>query len=271
MKKIGIMFFLILAVALVSCNQESGAKEKEETPNTGGSDKPEPKAKTPEQLKKEAEAKKLAEETKAALTSLQKARDEYSKEISDAKTAFDTNTSTQKKVEIPADVKNKNVVKEKDLPNVYASLGYENALIDKLNESIKALSINSGKNDEITVVVDALKMLADLSVTTDKILGVHLSNDKLEKINDKATLAKAKEELGKFIELRKEFIASVKKSIEEAYKEKNTSDNVKRELKKIGDTTAPESSAVAGDTGYANARAKAIEDSEKALKDLVKQ
>ncbi|UGQ17972.1 hypothetical protein [Borrelia sp. RT1S] len=247
MKKISIVLLLIVAVVLVSCNLETKA---------GGGQK------TPKELAEEAN--QLAIETEKAFKALKTERDTYNKELKDAKTAYDALTS-KSEVSIPTQVK-----KVQDKDKIHASLGYDNGLIKKLDESIKALQLGSGdKHTEIGWVSSLLSMLTGLENVTRKILDDLLSDANLKKIeNDKAKIETATAELSEFIDSRNKFIKSAKKTIEAAYTNKDTHETLKDELRKIAyildGVTTP------GEAGYCNAKLTAIEANLAALDALIK-
>ncbi|UGQ16806.1 hypothetical protein [Borrelia sp. RT5S] len=247
MKKISIVLFLIVAVVLVACNLETKAD--------GGQ-------KTPKELAEEAN--QLAVETEEAYKALKTKRDAYNKELKDAKTAYDA-LNSKNEVSIPEQVK-----KVQDNSKLHASLSYDNELIKKLDESIKALQLGSGdKHTEIGWVSSLLSMLTGLENVTRKILDDLLSDANLKKIeNDKAKIETATAELNEFIDSRNKFIKSAKKSIKEAYTGKSSHDTLKDALRKIAyildGVTTP------GEAGYCNAKLTAIEANLAALDALMK-
>ncbi|UGQ16809.1 hypothetical protein [Borrelia sp. RT5S] len=275
MKKFSIMFFLILVVALFACKQEEAGEKAEGTATTKTPQELADEAKKAEEEKKkkdeEAAAKKARED---ALTALKDKIAEINKKMTGEKAAHDTlGTTGQKKVEIPTGVTEIRV-KDTDLPKVYASLNYDQDLIDKLNTAIKVLDIKStnksSKTTEIETVNKVLETLIGIDDTTTKILGTHLKDDKLPKIeNDKAKIETATKELKEFIDSRDKFIKSAEAIIKDA-SSKTSSSDVKTALNKITGAASGTTDPKTGEAGYGAAMVKAIEANATALENLVK-
>ncbi|QMU99774.1 hypothetical protein F0310_04995 (plasmid) [Borrelia sp. A-FGy1] len=266
MKKINIMFFLILAIAFLACKQETAVSEKEEEKTVTG-------AKETEEFKKKIEAGVTKELTKrenaATLAELKNEISKYKKEIDDAKAGYEATTSGSKKaITIPAEVTD---VTSSDLEMIYSGLGYDNNTIGKLHDSIVALNISSGKTDEIKFANGVLKLLKSIGKDTKNVLEVYLGDTgSLSKIeNDKAKMESAKIKVKEFIDARKTLITALRAQIGAAETAKSNPSNLKTELEKISDTTPNVSSSSA--KGYywskynKEVKAKAVE-----IGDLVK-
>ncbi|WKC58683.1 hypothetical protein [Borrelia sp. P9F1] len=276
MKNINIMFFLVLVLALVACGQETQGDSV--TPGSGNpgqagaSEEESYEGITDEERKVATE--RLRTETAKAFKALKKTRDDYSNEINIAMKAYDAIEATTKhviahRVEIPALT---GFTREKDSAKIYASLGYDGDLINKLNDSIISLRSSDGNIHarEIKIAAGIFRMLVELDDATNKILDTHLKDDNLAKIEkNKAKIDTATKELNAFIASRKEFIASIEKSIEAARSnEIRTPDEAKAELNKLIATTAVTSDTVAGEAGYCHSRVEAVKKNEKTLAGL---
>ncbi|WKC58609.1 hypothetical protein [Borrelia sp. P9F1] len=151
MRRIGMLFYLVLALTLVACDQhwfgfvQIGAKpaiqqvraNREEIVVGQVGDKMEqPRVSTPEEI---------------ALATLKKARDEYKRRIDGARDAYDALGSAKNTLSIPDEVKAKGMADE-ELPQVYVSLDYDNKTIANLEESIKGLLSLSKQKDGIELV-----------------------------------------------------------------------------------------------------------------------
>ncbi|UGQ17970.1 hypothetical protein [Borrelia sp. RT1S] len=204
MKKINIIFPLILVATLVSCKLGGfgigvvTSKGKVDVAN---------QAATADEAEKEAILKEL--KTK---------RDGYKKEIADLKAKFEKEAS-RNEVTIP-EVLKKELEKYKD--QIHASLGYDNETHKNLNEAIKALKLDTTTNgnkkeEELKIVYYVLGMLITLDEATTRILDKMLSDEMLEKIkNDKDALEGSVAELGKFIGSRDAFIRITQKAAKAA-------------------------------------------------------
>ncbi|AYE36808.1 hypothetical protein DB313_04735 (plasmid) [Borrelia turcica IST7] len=276
MKKINIMFFLVLSVAIVACNPDSksGSDDSKKTPTgteqTGAGQTGATKTGTPETAGTGTPA---TGGTGAGVTpppastgtgtegtpqtppapqvspfeALKAKRDAYKKELSDRKTAFDGLTSLNK-VDIPTQVTT--VKPTEDQPKIHASLGYNSDLNKKLDDSIKALKLGDGtKVDEIKVVDDMFIILVSLDEITNKLVDTHLSDENLEKIkSDSQKISSATTALQAFIDKRKTLMDELKKQIEKAAVKKSNTADLKTELEKIGKTTA--NVTTPGEAGY---------------------
>ncbi|WKC58681.1 hypothetical protein [Borrelia sp. P9F1] len=264
MKKFSIVFYLVLIISLVACDQETQGNSV--TPGPGNqpqADGSGSKELAPEQI---AEAEKLARET--ALTALKDKITTYKKKMADEKEAHGKIGTSKNEVDISDELTG--FTKDTDSARIHASLGYDNELIGKLNNLIMGLSTGGSiPAEEIKKVTNAFNMLIELDDTTNKILDEHLKAENLAKIEkDKAKIDTATRELNAFIASRDAFIASIKKSIEAVLANNSTADDAKAELKKIADQT--KTNAKAGESGYYHSTVKAIEKNEKALAELVK-
>ncbi|UGQ17974.2 complement regulator-acquiring protein [Borrelia sp. RT1S] len=283
-KKISIMFLLVLALSFVSCSQAETGDGKQQTEDKktveAGSTSPRQTGASQEvsdeemaDEEKQARAEQLAAATTEAFKILKDKRDEYSSKINTAKAAYDALGTaplrTQDKVEIPGGITD--FTKAKDQPKFHASLGYDNKTIENLNKSIDGLS-HDGKIDDLgrkTTVNGIFNLLVSLEDATKKILDTHLSDENLKKIeNNKDKIEKATAELKEFITSRDDFIAGIKKSIEASVDQKATSDDAKAELDKIIAKTSSTSSTKAGDAGYLHSKVEAVKNNEKVLSGL---
>ncbi|UGQ16808.1 hypothetical protein [Borrelia sp. RT5S] len=272
MKKFSIMFFLVLVVALFACKQEEAGEGQSGTGSGAGaggaaggqSQSDEAGKQTPGQR----DDARLAEETKTALTALKTKRDDYSTELKGLKTTYDA-LKPKNEVSIPSELKI--LTTRRHQPKIHASLGYDNELIKKLDESIKGLKISNATTHakQIKTASAVLQVLVDLDDAIKKILDTYLKGANLTKIeNDKDKIEKATAELNKFIASRKEFIESIQKTIEKAHTNRSDETNLKAELDKIADKT--KTTANADESGYYHVTVEAIKKNVEALSDLVK-
>ncbi|UGQ16805.1 hypothetical protein [Borrelia sp. RT5S] len=284
MKKISIMFLLVLALSFVSCSQAETGDGKQQTSDKktveAGSTSPRQTGASQEvsdeemaDEEKQARAEQLAAATTEAFKILKDKRDEYSSKINTAKAAYDALGTaplrTQDKVEIPGGITD--FTKAKDQPKFHASLGYDNKTIENLNKSIDGLS-NGGRIDNPErkkTVAGIFSLLVALEDATTKILDDLLKNDNLAKIkNDKDKIEKATAELKSFITSRDDFIKGIQRSIEEALSKTKSSAEAKAELDKIIAKTSATSSTTAGEAGYLHSKVEAVKKNTTALASL---
>nr|WKT13963.1 hypothetical protein LKV13_04950 [Borrelia sp. BU AG58] len=284
MKKINVMFYLILAVLLASCDlfkmgsgqsrngNKTGAGTGSVVNQVGGGAQAQPGVATSGSERSAA----------AVFANLKGIRDSNKKDIADAKREFDAlaawqpsgnaidalDTSRKNEIRIPPKVTG--ITEAADQSKIHASLGYDSKTNYNLNKVITALY----SAPEINMVSDLLKMLVDLDEVTNKILNELLKDENLEKIkNDKTKLEKAEEGLGRFIVSRRLFIRKVQKAIQEAKDNSNISDaaenflKLKEKLKKI--TAKDTSSPMTGDAGYYHFIVEAIKANAAALEKLI--
>ncbi|UGQ16810.1 hypothetical protein [Borrelia sp. RT5S] len=203
MKKINIIFPLILVATLVSCKLGGfgigvvTSKGKVDDAN---------QAATADEAEKEAILKELKFK-----------RDSYKKEIADLKAKFEKEAS-RNEVTIP-EVLKKELGKYKD--QIHASLGYSNVTNQNLNDAIKVLNLNTTngkqKEEELKIVYYVLGMLITLDEATTRILDKMLSDEMIEKMKkDKDALEGSVAELGKFIGSRDAFIRITQKAAKAA-------------------------------------------------------
>nr|WKT13964.1 hypothetical protein LKV13_04955 [Borrelia sp. BU AG58] len=234
MKKINIIFYLILAVLLASCDLLKMGGQSRDGNKTGAGGKT--TLGTGQTLggktEKEAQAETATPE-EIALTVIKGKRDDYKKRVDGLKAAFDALGATAKQeVRIPAEVTG---FEDTDRDKIHSSLDYDNETIKNLNESINALKLSeNGTGGKIDTVTGVLALLDTLGIMTNKILNERLKDENLEKIkNDKTKLEKAEEGLDEFIAARDGFINKVKEIVATAVSKKNGADAVAEELDNI--------------------------------------
>ncbi|WKC58682.1 hypothetical protein [Borrelia sp. P9F1] len=276
MKKINIMFFLVLVMTLVACDQEMqivgrilpGTKPGQ----TGASEEVSDQEVSYEGMtdeERKVATERLRTETAKAFKALKKTRDDYSNKIDKAMKSYyaiiaETKHVIAYRVEIPAEVKG--FTKEKDSAKFYASLGYDRELIEKLNDLIRGLTFNGHVSaEDIQIVTGILKMLVELDDANNKILDEHLNDENLAKIEkNKTKIDTATKELNAFIASRDAFIAGIKNSIEVVHACVSNAEAMV-ELNKLIATT---STTIAEEAGYCHSRVEAVKKNEKTLAGL---
>ncbi|UGQ17973.1 hypothetical protein [Borrelia sp. RT1S] len=279
MKKVSIMFPLVLALSFVSCSQAETGDGKQQTEDkktiglnprqTGASQEVSDEEMTEEE--KKARAKQLAVETAEAFKVLKDKRDEYEKKMTDAKKTYEEqDASLRDGLRLPNEVKKFTADEDK----IYASLGYDNETIENLDKLIGFLQLGDStqsKTVEKKMVSDILTSLVSLEDTTKKIMDDHLKEDNLRKIeNNKVKIDTANKELDGFIASRTAFVEDIKKTIKEAKKKSESSSEaeVKVELKKIADTEPATDKP--DEAGYFHTKLEATKKNAIALDNLMK-
>ncbi|UGQ17977.1 hypothetical protein [Borrelia sp. RT1S] len=178
---------------------------------------------------------KTAEEV--AFDGLKTKRDNYKNKMAKLKTDFEA-SSSQNKVEIPSQEKDLTI---RDQARIHSSLDYNNGIIKDLDDSIKALGLDTSKQKEVDMVSEILHTLAAFDDTTKDVLDIYLKNETLETVkNDKDKLDKLTAELDKFISARDGFIREVQGIVKRAVSSKSDFEQLKRELGKINDLSTTE-------------------------------
>ncbi|AYE36807.1 hypothetical protein DB313_04730 (plasmid) [Borrelia turcica IST7] len=301
MKKINIIFFLILAMAVMACKQDTDgetpeqktAREQKEAEQlekmkelvkdqVAEATKPKPETDEEKAKREEAETKAFQErvgneltrrENEVALNALKKERDDYKTKLSTTKKTYDGTASGQKKaITIPEHV---TAVKETDLDSIYSGLGYDNSTIGKLQEVITTLGITSSnqsaKAEEIKFASGALELLKSLGEDTNKVLNEYLGDAGLEKIkNDKKQIEKAKTALKAFTDSRDSLITAINNQIGTAQGNKGTLDTMKTDLEKISDNPSTDVTTSGQKGYYWTTYKKSIQAKAKEIADLVK-
>ncbi|UGQ17968.1 hypothetical protein [Borrelia sp. RT1S] len=247
MKKINIMLFLVLAIALVACNLgKTGKKEtapkqtqlgtdgatladkKAGEEKVGGEDEEDNVADNANSVEETEEAK-----ANAAVNKLKTEGANYKKGMDDAKTEFEAlDSSKQNKVSIPLHVTGLRT--RRDQPKIHASLGYDNETIKNLNTAIKTLQLRDGKTEEIEIVEGVLKMLIHFDNSINEVFDEFSKENTFNLIKSENVLDEANAGLKEAIRMRDEFTSNAKEIIKTAASKKNPED-VKAELKKVID------------------------------------
>ncbi|UGQ17976.1 hypothetical protein [Borrelia sp. RT1S] len=254
MKKISSVVFLILSVVLVACSikvtKRGGVNPSAKQDSDQGQ--------TEEEIKAEADA---------VLDALKTKRDDYHNKMEDLRTKFKEKDPTKRNsVSMPG-----GLLGSIDREKIYASLGYDNEAIGKLNSVIGMLQLNDSVNNrdkERETVTNVLTMLVELDDATEKILDKHLTEDSLEKIKqDNKKLKRLDKELKAFTNKRNAFIKSIKTLIKEAASKADEA-GVRAELDKVTNTTIGVTTP--GEAGYYHSTISAIKANEINIGILVK-